>query len=1127
MKSYYQLNTLLFISCFFVAHPSIAQEIAKKYAWQQDDSELINNLSDKYLFEPVPVTSFYTQNHVSLKTQTPRVTRQTPSKKTKINETVRKKKSEIEDFLKQHYTNASLDIFDRKSAIDTLRGWHPSKFILMLDDPQLDKFIENRLLKKDSKTLHALAALIGKSALKLAEKKEVPEKLIDKLETKALEIIAQINTLPHINQLIKINIAEHLTWMKLYKPHLYLEYQAMCLPQKPIPYVPLNWMPSNNPLRSLEPQKTAQSASTPAAQSPSVKSVTSLPAVSQPTPITINESSKNIESETSQEEIERLSRLLVRQFKTRQYLESLKTAWTVTKKAKSESIEFQAAKDHIKKMSGKNDYNSLIMMAALEKDKPDQAITYFMQAQAQRSGLIYEHSKIDSPKNTLIFLTGSPLLISFEETDFVTETRQFLDSLAKNNNKRAVQALALFHYKNAAANPKNQLISLHHAKKYADLLDPAKDTLDPAFDLDRFYNDYYQQLYKFACDENNYAINGSVPLTNIFLCTSHLAKAALELEKLGKKNEYSRQYAKRANASFNRNMQIIHTAFGEVIKQRIELAKKDQSHVANLTIMLVNGISGMPLSIEERTQITDFLKSVPNCSDPVATSLRNKTFENSHYAHAAAHSDQIAAADEYFRMLFAIDCGNYPQAMSHAKAATKASSDFASLFLKSILMRSGLIFKTDAQKLISIKGNLADHMSKCPTQKAVFLHSDAIAELEQMRTRKFLPAYPLLIDYNCTLNKPESGNTLVDLLEEAAAAGPTIQTLKRAEIISYPTWQTLIDYCTMNEKTMDPVYTYIRLLLEGIITSSDQTEVTEYNQGILYAIVYLTDDLKDRKLESAFHLITSQKARLVEKLERILASKQNVNNLQRKEVHQSILNLYYLFNPVAKSGVFSELDQLFSSFVDLDVLSPKAAKKNNKINAISATKKDQTQTNSLTNTRYENYYTSDRCTMRDRIHDFRIKKDFSGYKKLYEANQFAITQTTAQSPDPILRIDNLVTRMGHEYMLAQAESQNSLNPLDLPAVNSLIQQAITIHPFYSYHAIACELINDDVWPKDLKKGTEFMHKAIVNGEKNLSKLSSNDILCLNDARKQLKTLTMTQGYQQAINSTPGEVKSGK
>lgn len=368
---------------------------------------------------------------------------------------------------------------------------------------------------------------------------------------------------------------------------------------------------------------------------------------------------------------------------------------------------------------------------------------------------------------------------------------------------------------------------------------------------------------------------------------------------------------------------------------------------------------------------------------------------------------------------------------------------------------------------------------------------------------------------------------MVDLLKEAAAAAPTIQALKQAEIISFPTWLTLIDYCTMNTNTMDPVYAYIGLLLEGINSSSDQTEVTEYTQGMLYATIYLTDDLKDRELESPFHLITSQKAQLVEKLESILASKKEVNNLQRKEVHQSILDLYYLFNPLAKSGIFGELDQLFAAHIDSDILTPKAVKKIHKKNTLSTTRKDQTQTNSLTDTGYENYYTSDRCTVRDRIHDFRINKDFAGYKKLYESNQFSMAQTTTQDPDPILRIDNLVTKMGHEYMLAQAESQNSLNPLDIPAINSLIQQAITLHPFYSYQAIACELLNDDVWPKDLKKGTEYLHQAVINGEKNLSKLSSSDIMCLNAARKQLKALAMIHGYQQAINSTGSKVKSGK
>lgn len=1119
MKSYNTLNIVFLIICFLVAKPSSAHEMAKKYAWQQDDTELINNLSDKYVFEPLPVTSFCEQNRASQKSHTRQVTRPI-SKKNKLTETVRKKKSEIEDFLKQQYTNATLNIFDRESALNTLLSWHPSKFALMLDDPQLDKFIENRLGRNDSKTLHALATLIDKSARKLAERKEVPEELIEKLETKSLKIIAQINTLPHINRLIKTNIDEHLEWMRRYKPHLFLEYQAMCLPQTPLPFLPLNWMPSNNPLSSLEPQKIAQPTSTPAvllSKSQSTQPDTPLSPAAQPTPITISESTKNAEGETSQEEVERLSRLFVRQFKTQKIQESLQTAWTVIQKAKADTKEYNSAKDHIKKISTKKDYNALCMMAALEKDI-DQASAYFIQAQSLRPTKICEHPKIAKPQTTLIFLTGGILPLQFQETDFIQTVRQKLTQAARTN-KKAAQAMALYHYKNAGLNSHNQLIVLKGAKEFADLLDPEKDILDSALDLDQFYYDYYQQLHIFSSNENNYSINDSVPLTNIFLATAHSAKSAIELEKLSKKNIHYGLYGIRANAHFNRYMHMIHATFDEIITERIKAASQDHNHIGNLTILLVQGLCGMPLSIEERHKITDFLKSLPECTDPIAVSLRNKSYEKSHYERAALNSNKREAANDYYRMLFAIDSGNNPLALKHAQEAAKASFDFAPHFLKCILMRSELVFKTDAQKLVSIQRNLVDHRQMCTKEKVAFLHSDAIAELEQMRKRKFLPSYPLLISYYCTIAKPESTRTIVTLLEESAASVSSFDDLKQAGILCPSTWQTLHEYCSMNGDTLDPIYRYSQILLDALITSDKLNLVYDFTQAIQKVTEYIKSDVNVVNLESALYKISPEKSQLIEKLETILANKKNVNNLQTKEIHQVILDLYFIFNPEAKFESSNEITDFFYGSL-LDQLVPKIVK-TKKRGLITTTKKDQAQLNTLSSHTPDS---SNSFAFREKIHVFRMNKDFIGYKKLHETKQLNLSETEP-NPDPLLKIDGLMVKIGHEYMLAQADSQNPIDPLQVPAINSLIQQAITIHPFYSYHAVATELLNDDVLPKNIEKGTEYLHKAIINGEKHLNKLSTKDIACLNQARKQLQILAIATGVSQSFNSAVNEIRS--
>ncbi|GMU19175.1 MAG: hypothetical protein AMXMBFR12_03670 [Candidatus Babeliales bacterium] len=1096
MKNH-QLFTLFFFS--IIITPLFSQEKSQKlYAWQQDDSELIKGISYKnestFILSPQET---FTQNQINgLKKTVRRWTTLTPTKP-KFTETERKKKVEIEQFLQEHQANSLQNMYNRDMVLGTLSNWHHSKFILMLDDPQLNSFIENRFNKKDFKTLHALATYFSKSAETISTKNEINQtQTIVKLETKALEILAKINALPYVNQAIKTNIQEHLAWMKQNRPDLYGDYVAITLPQTPVTFGRLGWMPNNKELSNLQPTATKHAPHTIAPTSELSVLATGMATASPTVEI----------KETIQEEIERLSRSYVKQFKNKQTRESLATAWQVTKKAKQESKEFQAARNHIKKISTQKAYDALCMMALLEKENLDQAIAYFIQAQTQRSGTICENPSIKNPQNVLIFLAGSPLPITFKETAVESEARLFLkDLVVSSNNKRAAQALALFHYKNAAVYPQAQLIYLAGAKQYADLLDPAKDAIDPALDLNKLYCEYYQQLYWFASNENNYTVKKVVPFTNLFLSAKHLALATIELSAHDKKNPLQGQYGIRANAAFNRTMQTIHDAFKRVIEERMDLARQDHSQIHNLSVLLVKGLCEMPLSMEERKKITDFLNSIPHCSDPIAQSLRTHTFENSLYAHVAALSNNKEDAQNYFRMLFEIDCGNYAKALTHAKEASKSSSFYTPLFLKSLLMRSGLIFKTDAQKLVSIKSNITDHMKECITQKAAFLHDDAIAELEQMRLRKYLPAFPLLISYHCT-DMPESANVLVKLLEEAASAAASIQDLKQANIISESTVQTLLDYFSMNSHMPNPIYYYLQLLLEGLITSADFKELTEYIFEIQEIQMHLKTDLKVVKQESILCTSSPYKNQLIEKLEAILANKQNVNNLQSQQVHQIILNLYHVFNPQAQLAVDQELEQLLTEHLGLELHNPPIRKKN-----LLKTHKDRQQSDNLTHSEslgvpLSSYLKSDHCALRDKIQKFRKNNDFRGYKELQETEQCALSDAHEISSDPTIKIDNLVIKMAHEYMLAQSDSEKPLDPLEIPSIQSLIQKAITIHPFYSYQIIGYELLNDDIWPQNKAKAQEYLHKAITNAEKNINKLSLQDIFQINSTREQLKKL---------------------
>lgn len=1095
MKNH-QLFTLLFSSIITSLFPQ--EKSQKLYVWQQDDSALINKISYKndFIFELPPKEEELTPNQINgLKKTVSRWTTLTPAK-SKFSEKEHKKKGKIKKFLQEHQTKSLQNEYNRDMFLGTLSRWHHSKFIRMLDVPQLNSFIESRFNKKDFKTLHALATYFSKSAETLSTKNETKQtQTIVRLETKALEILAKINALPHINQAIKTNIQEHLAWMKQNKPDLYGDYVAMTLTQTPITFGRLGWMPINKELSNLQPTVTTHT--------PHTIKPTPEPSVLATVMTTV---SPTVEiKETAQEEIERLSRTYVKQFKNKQTHESLATAWQVTKKAKEESKEFQAAKNHIKKISAKKQYDALCMMTLLEKENPDQAITYFIQAQAQRLGTICEKPHIKNPNITLALLAGYNVPISSQETAIESEVRSFLkDLVVSNNNKKAAQALALFHYKNAISHPSDQLIYLIGAKQYADLLDPSKDTIDPALDLNKLYHDYYQQLYWFASDENNYTVKKVVPLTNLFVCAQHLALATIELSAYDKKNPLRGQHILCANAAFNRIMQTIHSAFKQIIEERLDIARQDPTQIYNLSALLVIGLCEMPLSLEERKKITDFLASIPECSDLIALSLRTHTFENSLYDQISKLSTDKIGAQNYYHMLFEIDCGNYKEAIAYAKKANQSSYFHAPLFLKSLLMRSGLILKTDAQKLISIKSNITDHMRECITQKAAFLHDDAIAELEQMRLRKYLPAFPLLISYHCT-DTPESSDIIIKLLEEAASATTNIHELKKAGLISISTLGTLFEYFSINY-TLDPLYSYLQLLLEGLITSSDPQDLAEYIDEINRIQICLNEELKLAKEKSVYHKSTHSKKQLIEKLENILANKQNVNNLQFHKAHQIAVNLYYFFNPQAKIEVGQALDQFLIEHLGLELPNPSIHRKN-----LPTTQKDRLQSNKLTHeaNRIESFNTSlksGRCPLRDKIQEFRKNNDFQGYKKLQEIEQFELPNSNETPMDPQIRIHNLVIKMAHEYMIAQSGSEKILDPLEISNVQSLIQKAITIHPFYSYQIIGYELLNDTIWPQNKIKAQEYLHKAVTNAENNLKRLSTHDIFQVNRTREQLKKL---------------------
>lgn len=1102
------------LACMLLLYYSIfnAMDMARPariYAWQQDDLALLDALPDKYVPTPAtfahepekPLSMPQMSRHKNI-TKSWQYIGLPPLKLT--TKTQKEKRKQVTKFFAEQLALGSQNAFDRDAALQTLIGWDESKIELCMYDTQFDEFITQRVAKKDTKSLYILATLLDKTGRKLRQKEEkVSQKRGYFLETKALDIAHQINQLARANKAIQDSISSHLEYIALYEPALHNYYQSLSglhtqkqvstfnlsagLPDQKIPALNSSDIaPPIVPKTHIDGSEETKSSSqdvVPVGPSPSTNSATSN------------------EPANLQEEIDRLARLYIRQYKTGSQKESVKTAWDVTKKAKRDSTAFSDAKMHIQKVSNKNDFDALSMMASLELDNPEQAIDYFIKAQAMRPDIILEFPEKTDRALTLGLLASTSVKFILDDYDYIAAARHFIFELAINQkNKRAAQALALFHSKNAAINPANQLSCLHGAKLFADLLDPAQDAIDPALNLTRLYYNYYQQLYVFAQDKQNYAVKGVIPLPNLLFATQHLAKATCELVKLCQKNPSYARYDKKAHFAFYHNLHAIQVALEGEIAARIKDARQDRSKISILIDTLLTGIAEIPLSVEQRKTVIQSLKEVDNGPDSLVACLLSNNFVGSPYAKIFQEKN---AAHDYAQMLFAIDREEHKEALRYGQKAQNLGSSNASAYIKNLLMRTNLVFKTDEQKLKSVLSNLQILTDDIALGKKtnIFLHCDTITTLKQMCERRFLLAFPALIGYYCAVNQKGSSSLVIELMDKAAASATHHVDLCRMEILSGSIWECLFDYCTMNKETFDPIYKYTQLLLEVVPTGSEEDLVT-ISQPLAKATADIEKELNTAKKESAFWKKTPMREALIEKLERILADNSIVSSLKTKPVHKAILDLYFLFNPDAGNA----MEKLYYPAIDALVES------GNKKNPASVPQS-------------VNRPSEERYSIRKKLTEFRKSNHVAEYKRLYEKNPPTPPHLPNQQPMEI--IETLMLQMGHEYLLAQAESDKQLNPMNVPGVNSLIHKAISIHPLYAYTTIAYELTNDHIFPPDVETGRGFLLRANQYVDAHKGKIPEKDLFLVGRITDNFEHHIIISGTNQPINSKPNKVRSEK
>lgn len=1126
---------------------------------------------------------------------------QLPEKsKPKLTQTAKEKKKQADIFLKEQFDLALKGELKREIVVETLLKWQPDKIAFLLENPLLDKFISNRFEKKDSKTLYVLATLLDKAGRE--RDRDLETKALDILvKIKKLPHVNRAITqaiAEHIESL-----RQNDPWLEAYynasmNP---LTQAPMVFPS--LGWLPEDkslsnlqpQVPTVKPIpESVTPTKPAETPAV-AATNSSVNEKNSPPV--SPAPSETSGSPKKsrkkktapAQKEDESVNIDELVTAYKKAYSTGHYQESVDKAWQVIKHTAPDSAEYKHAAARIdliskidfihqngaekalettkqmhpkhphlmqalersnrlqKKINGKEiEINEAVQSALyckvlLHKNgtDPSEAISYFMKAQDLREGTLIEEPE-ETDATTFAALSNKITNVVVTRNPQMTEVIDFITQLANQGNQQALQAMAIHHHKTAMANPSMQLLCLRLASSYLNRLDNKITTSAPKnFDPRQIYFDYYQQLYVFARLDEHAKVKDFqtgktlASLPKYFQLTRFIAEACNGL-KLVDSHPKAAAWRTKAQLLLKGNLYKIHKNLRAFLTQ---MDSSSTDTLPEIYKMILYGANGLPLSIGQRKLIIDDLKR-KRPQEALIRFLNSEKYEDTCYQRAALKEGK-PYSDDYYRMLFALDTGNFKEALPLARKLSNEHKDFrADMFIKNILSCTDLVFQTDAARIPAIKTLFNDVMSHDKIMTLLPVYCDAMQIVEDMAARNFVPAIELLLDAHCAdeyKGTHQAGLiTLFDRTKDLIRTSTTpvaIPHLTREDF-----YLNLTSFCGMNE-TMEPLWSYTGCLLESLMVHKDY-KTAEPAAALVQKIAEgIEADIKAEKKGSVFFVTSAARSQLSERVRALVSDKANMKQLQLTESYGVVLKLHFALHPEEKD-VHSEAKQmadevfqeLIATFLDptapltdhilddgnTDTVLERELADVPKISSTRGSKKGP----SITSVQTEEYLNSPNFQARCRMEDLRKREDFKLYKEQYGNEKIEISTKDKRS-----RIQDLLLLAGHKFMLAQADSPKPLKILQVPEVILLIQQAIAVHPVLSYLEIANALFYNTIWPSDIKEGEKYLHTALAKAETH--KLSAQESASLQHTKRQYATYYVSLGMMTASKLFSDPVQSTK
>lgn len=1105
---------------FLIATTSFITSLVKeekKYIWQQNDTALIGNMPDKFAFAlpPIQPDETFTPEHIKkLKEMGSRLKLFEIEEQVKeparpaLTQTAQEHKNQIQKFLTTQIEAYKNRVYFRKQTLEEMKSWHKDRIAFLLEEPLLDSFLQACQENRDAVSLNVIATLLDKvGRIKAtADQKTYEYWQGRRLEKKALDIIIQINKLEYIPREIEQNITRHIAYITRYDQELRDYYEIISDPLAgsyiPLPRFNLGWLPPEKDRIVLdETTKVVTSKQTPlvAAQ-----------------PSAAEEQKETIPAKKSELALLAESKKL---YKVNRYDESAQKAWAVIKTATPNSDEHKRAMERMELLSKQScsSPHTLYMQCLLHAHNPAVAINFFMQAQNLRKDNIIKAPEKTSPM-TFTSLLVSSLEIVHHENDEAKQAFDLIKSWAEQKNQHALQALAVYFHRNATEMPEMQLLCLRSAVQYLNQLNlQSSEGPLASCNVQQIYFDYYQQLYVFARKHNNYVIDGQIPLNRLLKATVMVADAYARLKDL-EKYGHSRaaEWANAALFTFKNHLNQIQKIIDGTFDDLTICKTTEVEQIQLVTNLILEGQNGLPLSIKQRQKI---INSIMHTQVPLMRCLREKKYEGSPY-EAIAIQENKPYSQEFYRMLFAIDCGDFREGLSIAKKLSKEFSDTkADMFIKNILLSTDLVLKTHAQKLVSIQNLLEEIKNHNKTFSLVPLFCDAIQLLEQMAAAHFIPAIELLLDMHWADDHDHQNIAMIikyfDQIKTAALEQPTFTPDEIPRLLSDNIRIPLAHFCDASKNT-DVIWAYLDCLAHILVNTKNK----DHAQRIAANIDKIGEGIdihnaQSKGKDNKFLNKSTIKEQLASTVDSFLRDKQIIAQLRDNQCYDTMHLLAFHLNPdnvygniqqeIQVSGQLAEqiFDGLFETTTKHD--EDQDATVNNGPSSESAY--IQKEADVPQNPFVQKYVNSPQFQVHQKITEYRRNRQFQEYKESAQKNKICLDN---RNLDIHLKIQTLLLLAAHSQMLAQAESEKPLDIFDIHEATAFTLQAIKIHPFYACLAIAHSCIAHEIWPYNPTAGQQFLEQASSLAEKHRNNLTMNQIIHLNNLKAQYRIHRLVQ-----------------